>query len=241
MGQPTISVSGTVRALLVGGALLLSNCRSGPDETADVHEPGAPATMMAALHTMAEHSLALPPTSNLDLYFAQLMRENHRAAVAMSALELQRGRDPVLLAIAKDIHQAHRRLIPGLDSAVARINAQPPTYPEHTQQSHELAQLLEAATKGLHPAAHRIIAGDTIQPRPSSTEEENSLAAGTGDVDRDYAALLIPHHENSISLARAELKLGRDEKLIKAAYLILVDQQKEIEQVQAWLGQHPTK
>jgi uncharacterized protein (DUF305 family) len=241
MVQPVISVSSTVRTLLVGGALLLSNCRSGTDETADVHEPGAPTTMIAALHTMAEHSMALPPTSNLDLYFAQLMRENHRAAVAMSALELQRGRDPVLLTIARDIHQAHQRLIPGLDSAIARINAQPPTYPEHTQQSHELAQLLDAATQGLHPAAHRIITGDTIQPRAIITEEKKSLAAGTGDVDRDYAALLIPHHENSISLARAELKLGRDEQLIKAAYLILVDQQKEIEQVQAWLGRHPTK
>ncbi|MFC7670553.1 DUF305 domain-containing protein [Hymenobacter humi] len=51
----------------------------------------------------------------------------------------------------------------------------------------------------------------------------------------------MPHHENSIALARAELELGRDEDLKKAAFLILIDQQREIDQVQAWLRQHPPK
>jgi uncharacterized protein (DUF305 family) len=51
--------------------------------------------------------------------------------------------------------------------------------------------------------------------------------------------LLVPHHQNSITLARAELELGRDEPLKKTAYLILQDQQREIEQVQTWLKLHP--
>ena len=65
--------------------------------------------------------------------------------------------------------------------------------------------------------------------------------AGVGSIDRDYAALLIPHHQNAITLACAELELGRDESLQKAAYFILQDQQRETEQVQAWLQQHPVK
>ena len=232
----------TTRALLLASGLLLSSCRSGPEEQADVHETGPPATMMAALHTMADHSQALQPNGNLDLYFALLMRENHRAAVSISALELKEGKDPELRSVAQDIHRAHQQLILGLDSAIQRIQAQPPAFPEHTTQSHELEQLLEAATAGLHPAAHRIIAqveagNDSLSHRHTPKQED----AGTGSIDHDYAALLVPHHQNSITLARAELQLGRDESLQKTAYFILQDQQREIEQAQAWLRQHPGK
>ncbi|MBG8555718.1 DUF305 domain-containing protein [Hymenobacter guriensis] len=233
-----MSVFKFAAALLFLG-LLLSGCGRKTDDGQDAHMAQVPSTMMQALHTMDAHSQALPRTDNLDVYFARLMRENHQAAVSMSALELQHGRDATLRALARDIHQAHQRLIPGLDSAIERMLSQPPTYPEHTSQSHQLAELLEAATKGLHPAAHRSIAGDTARA-PAQVEEQRQ-DAGTGDIDRDYASLLIPHHENSITLARAELELGRDEALRKVAYLILLDQQREINQVRAWLRQHPGK
>ena len=227
--------------LLVGG-LLLASCRSGPEETADVHEAGAPTTMMAALHTMAEHSQVRQPNGNLDLYFALLMRENHRAAVSMSTLELKQGQDPELRRVARDIHHAHQQLILGLDSAIQRIQAQPPAFPEHTTQSYELEKLLEAATAGLHSAAHRDIAQAAGDKTPSDGYFERAAEdAGTGSIDRDYAALLVPHHQNSIALAKAELELGRDDELQKAAYLILQDQQREIDLVQAWLKQHPEK
>lgn len=232
----------TAHALLLAGALLLSSCRSGPDEQADVHEAGAPVTMMAALHTMADHSQALQPNVNLDLYFALLMRENHRAAVAMSALELKQGQDPELLRIAQDIHKAHQQLVLGLDSAIQRIQAQPPAFPDRTTQSERLTRLLEAATNGLHDAAHQTMAQTEGDKTPSDNYFERTAEdAGTGSIDRDYAALLIPHHQNSITLARAELELGRDDLLQKTAYFILQDQQREIEQVQAWLQQHPGK
>lgn len=228
-------------ALLLAGGLLLASCRSGPDETADLHEAGAPATMMAALHTMADHSQALPPNGTLDLYFAQLMRENHRAAVAMSARELK-GQDPELRRVAQDIHQAHQQLILGLDSAIQRIQALPPAFPEHTTQSHELEKLLEAATTGLHSAAHRDMAQAAGDKTPSDNYFERAAEdAGTGSTDRDYAALLGAHHQNAIALARAELELGRDASLQEAAYFILQDQPREIDQVQAWLKQHPAK
>jgi uncharacterized protein (DUF305 family) len=242
MPRAATSFRCVAQALLLVGGLLLSSCRSGPEEQADVHEAGPPATMMAALHTMADHSQALQPNGNLDLYFALLMRENHSAAVSMSALELKQGQDPELRGIAQDIHRAHQQLILGLDSAIQRIQAQPPAFPDRTSQAERLSQLLEAATAGLHPAAHRIIAKveagkDSFNHHHTPKQED----AGTGSIDHDYAALLVPHHQNSMALAHAELELGRDEPLIKAAYLILQDQQREIEQVQAWLRQHPVK
>lgn len=238
MLTPVWPISKFAAVVLLFG-LLLSGCGRKADETQDAHMAQVPATMMQALHTMNEHSQALPRTDNLDLHFARLMRENHQAAVSMSALELEHGRNAMLRALARDIHRAHQQLIPGLDSAIQRILDQPPAYPEHTTQSHELGKLLEAATTGLHPMAHHLIAGDTSRTALPAKVEEQRQDAGTGDVDRDYATLLIPHHQNSITLAQAELELGRDEALKKAAYLILIDQQREIDQVRTWLRQRP--
>jgi len=228
------------RALLLAGTLLLGSCSGSADQTNGTGVAALPLTMMGALHSMAENSLTLPPTGDLDLYFAQLMRENHRAAVAMSALELRQGQDPALRKMAEEMNHAHQQLILGLDSAIQRLQARPPSFPEHTVSSEQFTRLLGAATEGLSPAAHRTITqaeGGTGSPNLGMKEYHED--AGTGSIDRDFAVLLVPHHQNSIQLAQAELEYGQDAGLAKAAYLITRDQQREIDQAQAWLARHP--
>ena len=51
----------------------------------------------------------------------------------------------------------------------------------------------------------------------------------TGDPDRDFAAMMIPHHQGAIDMARAELAPGRDPVLRRLAQSILVEQAQEIE------------
>jgi len=234
------SFSTLSRTLLLAGSLLVGSCTTSPDSTNGTGVAALPATMMGALHSMAQNSLALPPMGDLDGYFAQLMRENHRAAVAMSALELKQGQDPTLRAIAEQMNHAHQQLILGLDSALHRLQARPPSFPEHTTSSEQFTKLLNAATEGFSPAAHQTIVqaeGGTGSPNLGLKEQLED--AGTGSIDRDFALLLVPHHQNSIQLAQAELEYGRDPALEKAAYLIIRDQQREIEQAKAWLAQHP--
>jgi uncharacterized protein (DUF305 family) len=50
----------------------------------------------------------------------------------------------------------------------------------------------------------------------------------SGDVDRDFVAMMIPHHQGAIDMARAELRFGRNEPLRRIAQEIIVDQQQEI-------------
>ena len=50
----------------------------------------------------------------------------------------------------------------------------------------------------------------------------------SGDVDRDFAAMMIPHHQGAIDMAQAELRYGRNEQLRRIAQEIIVDQQQEI-------------
>ncbi|HEX4273192.1 MAG TPA: DUF305 domain-containing protein, partial [Rhizomicrobium sp.] len=50
----------------------------------------------------------------------------------------------------------------------------------------------------------------------------------SGDADRDFAAMMIPHHQGAIDMAIAELKYGHNEQLRRIAQEIIIDQQQEI-------------
>ena len=58
----------------------------------------------------------------------------------------------------------------------------------------------------------------------------------TGDADRDFARMMIPHHQGAIDMAVAELRYGRDERLRRLAQEIIVDQQQEIAVMHLALG-----
>jgi Cu/Ag efflux protein CusF len=56
----------------------------------------------------------------------------------------------------------------------------------------------------------------------------------TGDPDKDFAALLIAHHEDLIFLARTQLEHGGDQQLRRLAQKILDEQQAQIAEVKEW-------
>ena len=59
----------------------------------------------------------------------------------------------------------------------------------------------------------------------------------TGDVDTDFAASMIPHHQGAIDMAMAELRYGTNEQLRRIAQEIVVEQQQEIVAMRLALGQ----
>ncbi len=72
-------------------------------------------------------------------------------------------------------------------------------------------------------AMTRMMAGMEIKP--------------SGDVDVDFAAMMIPHHQGAIDMARAELRYGHNEQLRRIAQEIIVGQQQEIVAMRLALGQ----
>jgi uncharacterized protein (DUF305 family) len=58
----------------------------------------------------------------------------------------------------------------------------------------------------------------------------------TGEVDRDFAATMIPHHQGAIDMAVAELRYGTNPQLKRIAQEIIVDQQQEIAAMQLAVG-----
>ena len=58
----------------------------------------------------------------------------------------------------------------------------------------------------------------------------------TGDPDRDFARMMIAHHQGAIDMALAELRYGKDKRLRRLAQQIVVDQQQEIAVMHQALG-----
>jgi hypothetical protein len=65
-------------------------------------------------------------------------------------------------------------------------------------------------------------------------------AAPSGDVDVDFTAMMIPHHQGAIDMAMIYLRHGRNEQLRRLAQEIVVEQQQEIAAMRLALGQPPS-
>jgi DNA-binding beta-propeller fold protein YncE len=105
--------------------------------------------------------------------------------------------------------------------------------------------LAGSRTGSSHPAhAHAPPAAQT--PAGAAMAEmtgamDRMMAAMTvdssGDVDRDFAAMMIPHHQGAIDMALAELRHGKNELLRRIAQEIIVDQQQEIGVMRLAIGE----
>jgi len=106
------------------------------------------------------------------------------------------------------------------------------------------AALLTAGSSMTFPRPH-----DATDVRDVLFTAENNAAmdrmmrsmtiAPSGDVDRDFVATMVPHHQGAIDMAQAELRYGRNEQLRRLAQEIIVTQGQEIVVMRMAIGQPP--
>ena len=88
--------------------------------------------------------------------------------------------------------------------------------------------------------------------KPGATPVETSMMAAmdkmskdmaavpmTGDADRDFVGMMLPHHQGAIDMAKFELAHGKDPAILKLARAIVAAQNKEIAEMKAWQAKHP--
>lgn len=59
----------------------------------------------------------------------------------------------------------------------------------------------------------------------------------SGDVDRDFVAMMVPHHQGAIDMAMAVLRYGHNERIRRLAQEIIVTQQQEIVAMRLAVGE----
>lgn len=74
-------------------------------------------------------------------------------------------------------------------------------------------------------AHHKMMAAMNVKP--------------TGNPDRDFVLMMIPHHQGAIDMARVQLDFGHDPAIRALAQEIIAAQEKEIGEMQEWLKANP--
>ncbi|HEX8533409.1 MAG TPA: DUF305 domain-containing protein [Allosphingosinicella sp.] len=62
----------------------------------------------------------------------------------------------------------------------------------------------------------------------------------SGSVDRDFAAMMIPHHRAAVEMAELQLRYGADQRLRRLAQGIIVEQKQEIAVMEEVLAALPS-
>ncbi|WP_277374179.1 DUF305 domain-containing protein [Pseudomonas sp. AA-38] len=105
---------------------------------------------------------------------------------------------------------------------------------------------LATATAALAHEAFQHSSGPAKTPAEAAFLAENDLAMTrmmsamtvepTGDIDRDFVEMMVPHHQGAIDMALAVLRHGKNEQLKRLAQEIIVTQQQEIVAMRLAIG-----
>jgi uncharacterized protein (DUF305 family) len=100
------------------------------------------------------------------------------------------------------------------------------------------------AHRTVQTAPIQYISDPQVGETPFLSENEaamNKMMVGmavksTGDADRDFVAMMVPHHQGAIDMAQAVLRYGRSEQLRRLAQEIVVTRQQEIAAMRLAVG-----
>ncbi|AXC51305.1 DUF305 domain-containing protein [Paracoccus suum] len=94
-------------------------------------------------------------------------------------------------------------------------------------------------------AGHDTAAGAPEHEQPFLLENDEAMVRmmtdmtikASGDIDRDFALMMIPHHQGAVDMAKAYLRHGGDDPVLqRLAQEIIVEQIQEIAAMQMAIG-----
>ena len=96
-----------------------------------------------------------------------------------------------------------------------------------------------SAATGAHHAAHGVTASPAVREYQVAHHKmmRDMALPYTGDPDVDFFVQMIPHHQGAIDMARVALRHAKDPWTRQMAEGVIVEQQREIAEMQVWLAQ----
>jgi len=180
--------------------------------------------------TKMMNDMAVKPTGDVDHDFVAMMAPHHQGAIDMSEAELRYGHNKQLIRIAQNIVVEELQEIAAMRAASSE--KQTPT---------EATLAASFAGTAAKPGFSSPVPAENVSPSLKTERTflaENAAAMTkmmndmtikpTGNIDRDFVAMMVPHHQGAIDMAQAELRYGREAQLRRIAQEIIVDQIQQI-------------
>lgn len=172
---------------------------------------GAGQSMMELMDRNMDQMDDLRSLGNNDKDFASLMKIHHTGAMEMARLLVAQGTDPQLKEMVQKMLTEQQREISEFDAFLSGNN-------QNSAGTDKNSAFYDRAMKEMD-------------------DMDMDDVKHSGTVDQQFVQMMIPHHQGAIKMADLYLKAGaQNEKLKALANTIKTDQQKEIQQMQAWLA-----
>ena len=192
---------------LMSASLLVSGGAAAQDRSP---KPSAgDHAMMRAMRSMIPVTAKTRLTGDVDRDFMTMMLPHHDAGIVMSQTQARMGQHAELRKMASQDVTDQRRDNMSMHRYLSRW---------------------------------KTVAGPSRAGSPSAAMLEDmremDRATGrmrmTGNQDRDFIEMMIPHHEAAIAMARTEMRSGRDARVKKVAKGIFDGQSKDVREMKGW-------
>jgi len=163
--------------------------------------------MMDSMHAMMSRMEAMPKTSDPEIDFPKMMIMHHQGAINMANVQIQDGKNDSLKRFSQKMISAQQMEITELENILnsETINNSAPGFTME-QMDHMMKM-----------------------------DQVSDIQYITGDIDGDFATLMIQHHNSAIENSEAYLMYGSNTALKEMAEKMIDDQKKEIKELSEWI------
>ena len=166
--------------------------------------------LMNAMNSSMEKMKSMKMTGEFEHDFAMMMIEHHQGAVNMCQVEVSKGSDATIKEMANKMMGRQKSEISTLQNFI-RDHKPTDARSDGHNHLHDEMQKMEAKMNGIKM---------------------------TGNLDKDFAMMMIPHHESAIKMAEDEITHGKNLNLKRMAQNMMDDQRNEITELQVWLDKN---
>jgi len=146
-------------------------------------------------------------SGDFDMDYANMMIEHHQGAIDMSNIQLSKGADEKMKAKAQAII---------------------------TKQSGDIAKL-KKFVQTYKPSGMKHGEGE-IEKMHAEMKTAMKAMPMSGNIDKDYAVMMISHHEGGMKMSKAQVKNGMSASLKDMAKKGISHETKEIAELKTWLS-----
>jgi uncharacterized protein (DUF305 family) len=148
---------------------------------------------------------------DFDYDFANLMIMHHQMAIDMSKVEIEKGSDQTIVNMAKGIVAAQEIEIREMQEFIKNYKVSATN--NQTSNSFKISTEMK-----------------------SMMDKMNEVNISQ-NIDRDYVAMMIPHHESAVKMSKMLLQFGTQNDLVDLSKNIIEDQTFEIDEFKKWQNQ----
>lgn len=163
--------------------------------------------MMDSLHAMMNRMESMTPTNDPEIDFPKMMIMHHQGAINMGNVQIAEGKNDSLKRFSQKMVSMQEMEIDELQD-IFESETENNAVPEFTQEQMDHMMKMDQIA---------------------------DVQLITGDIDNDFATLMILHHNSAIENSESYLKHGTNDALKEMAHEMIDAQKKEIKELSDWL------